>query len=186
MKLPGEPRWRPRGQVDPRCPGPVLWDWLVHRGSLTARLRAVCGGGFGVRLVSQRLARPEPNEAASLGLAAGTAAMIREVVLHCRGEPWVFARSVIPRTTLRGGNGRLAGLGERPLGELLFADRRTRRGEVQVAEFTAAQRQYGAAMDGMPADVDSLWGRRSLFCHNGRPLLVSEIFLPASPAYRGR
>ena len=186
MKLSAEPCWRSRGQVNPREPGAVLWDWLVDRGSLTARLRGACGGGFGVRLVSQGLARPEVNEVAALGLAAGASAVVREVVLHCAGVPWVFARSVIPRATLGGGNARLGGLGERPLGELLFADRRTRRGEVEVAVFGPGHRQYAAALAGSRPAGAPLWGRRSLFYLNGRPLLVSEIFLPDSPACAAR
>ena len=158
-----------RGQV------PGDWrPWLEDRGSLTRRLVARGGGDFRVEILRQRVARPTPSEARALGLPPGRRAMIREVILWGRSRPWVFARSIIPLTTLTGRQRRLRQLDDRPLGHVLFSDNSMRRGPVAVARIPGAT---------LPAPVTApgtrLWGRRSVFHLDGKPLLVAEIFLPA-------
>lgn len=106
-------------------------------------------------------------------------ALIREVRLLCDEVPWVFARTVIPRTTLTGSERRLAHLGERPLGAVLFADPRMQRGAVEVARLEPGSGLHHHALQGTDGSVDALWGRRSVFRLGRKPLLVSEIFLPA-------
>ncbi len=183
MKLNSEPLWQPRRRITPRAVPAQTWDWLVDDASLTRRLRGVCGEGFGVRLLRQGFGIPEANEAAALGLVSGRAALLREVLLHCRGVPWVFARSVLPVVTLSGAGRRLARLGERPLGELLFGFASSRRGEVEIAGLRPTQRLFAraaAVLDEVPA---TLWGRRSCFHLASGSLLVCEVFLPHGPAH---
>ncbi|MFZ5724245.1 MAG: chorismate--pyruvate lyase family protein [Pseudomonadota bacterium] len=143
-------------------PAPAVLAWIRDPGSLTTRLVARAGGRFRVRVVRQAWTRPRRDEARQLGLAAGEWALVREVVLEGRGQPWVYARSVIPRTTLTGSNRRLRHLGDRPLGAFLFRDPGLRREGVRVVRTAAGD-----------------WGRRSCFILRGRPLLVAEYFLPA-------
>jgi chorismate--pyruvate lyase len=89
----------------------------------------------------------------------------------------VFARTVIPVRTLRGRQRRLARLGTRPLGAALFADPHLKRGEVEIARLAPGDGIYEhAAVQGA---ADGVWGRRSVFTLKGKPLLVSEFFLPA-------
>ena len=102
----------------------------------------------------------------------------REVQLFCDTQPWVFARTVIPPVTLRGRGRRLQYLGDRPLGEVLFTDPKARRGEVEIARITPAQRLHQRAFGQLDEAPTVIWGRRSLFCIDGRPLLVYEVFLP--------
>lgn len=105
-------------------------------------------------------------------------ALIRQVQLLCAGQPWVFARTVIPVRTLSGRGRRLAHLGNRPLGAMLFADSRVQRGRLQVARLTPGNAVFASAVNGLMKVPDDIWGRRSVFHYAGRPLLVSEIFLP--------
>ena len=72
------------------------------------------------------------DEARALGLRLGAWAWIREVQLLGDGQPWVFARTLIPADTLRGRGRRLTRLGTRPLGEVLFTDPGVRRGPVNA------------------------------------------------------
>jgi chorismate--pyruvate lyase len=113
----------------------------------------------------------------ALGLGRRVNALVREVLLRCDDEPWVFARTVIPATTLRGRTRRLAFLGGRPLGGMLFADASMERSEVEVARIDAHLPLYARASGGA-AIGEVIWGRRSVFWIAGRPLLVSELFLP--------
>jgi len=112
--------------------------------------------------------------------AAGTA-FIREVELHCGNRPWVFARTLIPATTLRGGARRLAHLRNRPLGAVLFADPNVLRGELEVAELLSRHLLFRDAARHLERPPGSLWGRRRLFYMDNKPLLVNEIFLPELP-----
>ena len=164
-------RWR-RGQLQPG-----LRDWLLDASSLTRRLQQHCGGDFRVRLDWQGWARPALDECRVLGLHRRQHALIREVHLLCGDTPQVFARTVIPRSSLRGRERRLAHLGERPLGAVLFADPRMQRGEVEIARIEPGAALYVHALGGEGPDSGPIWGRRSLFWLGRRPLLVSEIFL---------
>ena len=107
--------------------------------------------------------------------------MIREVELLCGSTPGVFARTVIPTASLKGAAGRLAHLGERPLGAVLFARPTTRRGRVEFARLTPGQPFYEAAVANLDDRPNALWGRRTLFFYEGKPLLVNEIFLSGVP-----
>lgn len=169
-----EPKWlgaRPGFSVH----GPIA-SWLYESGSLTSRLRRNCPSGFGVRVLRQRWDRPYPGEARVLGLGASRHALVREVVLHCHGHPLVIARSVIPAEALRGAQCRLAHLGDRPLGELLFAYRKLSRLSLELAQVAPANwRSLGALL---PQAEGCMWGRRSLYGVASGRVLVCEFFLP--------
>lgn len=168
--------WHPSRAV-PRTERPaVLWDWLLDPASLTRRLQAVCGE-FRVMVLRNTWARPTQDELRVLGMRMGQYALIREVCLLCDGQPWVFARTVIPRQTLGGKYRRLKRLGNRSLGAVLFADNTMRRDQVHVARLTPAHKLYACATSGLTTRPEHLWGRRSLFYLREQPLLLSEIFL---------
>lgn len=118
------------------------------------------------------------NEARTLGQRPEAYALVREVYLMCDDKPWVFARTVIPAGTLKGGRRRLANLGKRPLGAVLFADRSMRRSPVEIACLSPGQPLFARAVAPLCVTPEAIWGRRSVFRLSGQPLLVSEIFLP--------
>jgi chorismate--pyruvate lyase len=93
----------------------------------------------------------------------------------------VFARTVIPRATLTGPRRRLTRLKTRPLGAVLFADPSMQRGPVEIARLTPRDKLYPVALRHLGRQPPEIWGRRSLFTLGGKPLLVSEIFLPGIP-----
>lgn len=175
-------RWL-EGKQLPHCqPDPVLRDWLLDTGSLTRRVRQACSGRFRVQVEFQGWGRPRLDESLALRLRQPLRALIREVHLLCDGRPWVFARTVIPISTLRGRERRLAHLGERPLGAVLFADPHMTRGPVEVACVRPGQSLYVAAVQGLKRRPTEIWGRRSVFRLGGKPLLVSEFFLMNTPS----
>jgi chorismate--pyruvate lyase len=160
---------------------PPCWrDWLADRGSLTARLLNLSSGDLEVKVINQGLAVPKRSEQRTLNLSGRRKALIREVILYGSGQPWIYARSVLPLTTLTGRLRKLRHLDNRPLGALLFKDPNMRREAVQVARFKA---------DSLPRQVidmeASVWGRRSVFRLDEKPLLVSEVFLPTFKLYNG-
>lgn len=173
--------WRPIKQVlRHQLPHETL-AWLLDPASLTRRVIAVCPGRFRVEVVSQGWHKPLLNEARVLGMPPATHAFVRQVYLLCDDRPWVFARTVIPRTTLTGHERRLAHLHTRPLGEVLFADPTMRRGPVEIACLTPHDGLYRIATQRLASLSETIWGRRSLFTLNAKPLLVNEIFLSGMP-----
>ncbi|WP_286240592.1 chorismate--pyruvate lyase family protein [Neptuniibacter halophilus] len=158
-------RWtafrRPYAQVAPRN----LRTWLTDSGSLTQRLVNLSNGEFRVEVVSQGSALPTRSEARLLGLKPRRKALVREVHLIGCDQIWVFARTVVPFSSLRGTQRRLRLLGNRSLGSLLFSTPGMRRGPLQISRLQLADRRQ-------------VWARRSVFYLAGQPLLVSEVFLP--------
>lgn len=126
-----------------------------------------------MRVISQRWQKLEAKEAAAMKLNNVRSALIRQVLLCCNEQPLVYARTVIPVTTIQGAQRRYANIGNRPLGAMLFADRTMKREEVQVAMLAAKHEANKYTEIGGP-----IWGRRSVFRVSGKPLLVSEFFLP--------
>lgn len=139
--------------------------WVLDRGSLTKRLIQASKGDFKVRIIGQKWARPRLDEQRLLDLPNSQKALIREVALICDGKVWVHARSIIPLATLSGAEKTLACLGARPLGAFLFKAKTMRRGPLQLAT--------------LQNDKQQMTGRRSIFYIHGKPILVSEFFLPA-------
>ncbi len=146
------------------------------------RLKQLSGGDFRVRVLSQDWLRPRPDEESSLGSRAGSIALVRHVQLVCKGQPWVFARTVIPVSSMRGRLKRLAHLGDRPLGAMLFADPGMQREVVELARITPGQALFADATADLAQQPKEIWGRRSIFRIANHPLLVSELFLPSFPA----
>jgi len=156
---------------------PKEWrDWVLDRGSLTQRLIQASNGNFSVRVVRQQWLQPNRDEALILNCPTKSLALIREVELLCYGEVWVVARSIIPSSTLTGTERQLRVLGNRPLGAFLFKSRTMKRGPLQISKASPEllSMQAGQALR------DPLWGRRSLFFLHEKPLLVSELFMPAA------
>ena len=163
-----------------------LSNWLLESGSLTRRVIQSCGRGcFRVRLLRQGWGTPLNSERQFLRSRRGVMMLIREVELLCDETPWVFARTLIPATSLQRSVRRLTQLGERPLGAVLFSDPKVHRGETQYARLQPRHPLFQTACEHLSASPDTLWGRRTLFTIAARPLLVNEIFLPDIPLREG-
>lgn len=158
----------------------VLRPWLSDPASLTARIVARCTH-FEVRVLRELRTRPCPDEHALLGLPRGRLAWTREVLLVADGVPVVFAHSVLAPRDLTGAWHMARAIGSRPLGAALFADPGIRRGALAAARLAAPHplhRRAATALGLRAGALPPLWARRSRFCRQGRPLLVTEVFLP--------
>lgn len=167
-----EPRWHWASRQRRGLPK-GLRGWLLDQSSLTAKLIELSGGDFEVQVLRQHIGRPSLSERRRLGLGLGNWVLVREVVLLGRGEPWVFARSLVPLTSLVGPLRQLRHLRARPLGAFLFAQPGLSRDPMEVSRILSANTYVPQSLQGKAP----LWGRRSVFRLSGRPLLVSEVFL---------
>lgn len=166
--------WYPR----PPQPGCPYRHWLTDQGSLTRRIQARCRA-FSVRHVTQRFGKSVQDEAECTGLQPRQYALLREVFLYCGETPVVFAHSVLPKSSLRGAWYGLGNLGNKPLGAALFSTPRIKRTPLEFKKLSPRHPLYHRACRLLPHKPAHLWARRSLFHLHGKPILVTEVFLPA-------
>ncbi|MGE0356358.1 MAG: chorismate lyase [Burkholderiales bacterium] len=152
--------------------------WLAWRGSLTWRITARAKD-FRVELVRQGPRIPNEDEYRNLGQPAHRRALVREVVLRADGVPVVLAHSIAAWRDLHGAWRGLRGLGTRPLAEALFTDPLVRRQAMEFVRIDSRHPLHRRARRTFGRDFPPLWARRSRFVKHGRPLLVTEVFLPA-------
>jgi chorismate lyase len=176
-----ESRWKLR----PALAGApaYLHPWLSDPGSLTARIVARCQR-FQVRVLGEKRALPFLDERTLIGLTAGRHAWTREVLLLADDVPVVFAHSVLAPRDLNGAWHMAQAIGSRPLGAALFADPGICRGPLSAARLTSNHPLHRHASTALGLNLPTLWARRSRFCRLDRPLLVTEVFLPAIESLR--
>lgn len=138
-----------------------------------------CPGQFSVRVLSQQWITPQSEEAKLLGVPGRQQALLRQVQLLCGDTICVYARSIIPLSTLKGKHQRLKRLGDKPLGGYLFAQPNLKRSNQHIARIVKKDPLFEIAMPENKQNCDQVWGRRSLFSMGSKSLLVSEFFLPA-------
>ena len=138
-----------------------------------------CAGHFRIEVIDQSWVRPMRCEASVLDIRPDAYALVRHVHLVCGDASWVYARTVIPSDTLTGRARRLACLKSRSLGSLLFSDPSMRRREMQIACIAPGHKLFDLVTRAFPKPPHNLWGRRAVFTLASKPLLVSEVFLPA-------
>lgn len=180
------PKWQPASFRHQQLPS-NLKQWLFDSGSLTKKLIEYSNNQLRVEVIDQRIKRARFSEYNALKLKHHHYAVVREVILYGAETPLVYARTIMPLSTLKGSLRRLYYLGNRPLGEALFADPTMRRGELEIARVKSSSlptrilplsksTQHRRPTEQVP--LQQCWGRRSLFFLQNRPLLVCEIFLP--------
>ncbi len=158
-------------------PGGTLRPWLTDCGSLTARLIAHdCQ--FNLQRLCQHLVRPHHDERRVLSLRAGELAVVREVILRDGETPLIFAHTVVKPRDLRGAWRGLSRLGARPLAEMLFHDPTVSRMPMEYKQLRAPHNFLSSMQQHLAEEFPNCWARRSVFLKCGRPLLVTEIFLP--------
>ena len=174
-----EPVWKPKYQwISEKIPGSFSC-WLHDKGSLTKQIINTCSEQFRVHVINQHWGIPMLNESLRLQSNPGEFALIREVTLFCGDEPWVYARTIMPRKTLTGKQRHLSMLGTKPLGAILFSDPNMHRDEIEIARINRQHDIFTIAMTGHSDEYDEIWGRRSVFfIGKEKPLLVNEVFLP--------
>lgn len=178
MKDKQTPNWLNKEASQQTISEKRVYPFLYHENSLTRFIQQHCSGLFNLELISEEWQQPIRNEADLLSLTDNDTAFIRKVFLKDDEQLLVYARSIIPEKTLSGNNKRLLEMGKQPLGDFLFNDDSTYRDVMRYAIIPVDCELHAEATNG--SDVTSeLWGRQSLFYIEQKPLLVTEIFLPA-------
>lgn len=168
--------------ADPQALTPQQVDWVLHNGSMTQHLRRHCQQlqvkiGFQGIVTLDQLAAAE-----QIPLPPGECSLwLREVILCGDGEPWIYARTLIPLSMLEHQGIDLRAIGETPIGELLFRAPGIERRELQHSWVCLPL----AVAQALSLSARSpLLARRSSLCHGPQYLSVTEVFLPSAPVYQ--
>ena len=173
MKL----NWQDKDSVEKNINNEQIKQFLFHEGSLTQLIQQYCTGSFSVEVIAESWQLPIGDEAALLSLDNETS-FIRKSLLKNNEQVLVYARTIIPKDTLTGKNEILTSLGEKPLGDVLFSDESTYRSEIRYAKIPVDCELHDEAIKKLNITTE-LWARQSLLYIEQKPLLITEIFLPA-------
>jgi chorismate lyase len=155
-----------------------LRPWLTDKGSMTARIRHYCQGAFSLKLLKQAWGKPDNNEAVFLKITPATPVLIREVLLCCYDQPFLFGRTLFPYQLFQGKGRILLGLlDDRPIGDFLFHTPGVKRGDIEIALLVKGQLEYSYVNGYVSVTDHPLWARRSCFTIDKQCLLVTEVFL---------
>jgi chorismate--pyruvate lyase len=143
---------------------PQLLDWLLLEDSMTKRFEQQ-GKKVSVTLIQEGFVTASDIAPERAQLPEEARYWLREIILCADGEPWLAGRTVVPESTLSGPEMALQTLGNTPLGRYLFTSSALTRDFIEIGRH------------------EQLWGRRSRLRLGGKPLILTELFLPASPLY---
>jgi chorismate--pyruvate lyase len=178
LKHPQSNTWFQPSQALKRQIDPVILSWLTDSGSLTQRLKNYCPEHFSLKVLGEEWVKADNSEAMLLGIEPSQKVLLRQVHLKCEDQVCVYARSIIPLLTLQGKHRRLKFLGKKPLGEYLFSSPGLERSIIEWSQLATGSSLHRIALGESAASNKPVWGRRSLFKIDKKPLLVSEFFLP--------
>ena len=94
---------------------------------------------------------------------------IREVLLLSDNNPCVFARSLIPISTIKKGLSKLGELGTKPLGDILFEKDIFKKKDTLYAKF----KWFSSLIN----EKSIFWGRKTKYNVKNKPFYVIEVFL---------
>ena len=170
-------QWMPAERLGQLTVEPRVRSWLIGKGLLTLRLKAVCGERFSLRLVDQWTGLLNAAHRSALR-SSDNAGLFRDVEMS-RGETvWVFAQTVVPDSTLCA-HPWLAELGDSALGETMSGLSGMERSSYEYAWLPVNDAVTARALRDAELKPAGLWARRSRVSLRGDPLLIQELFLPA-------
>jgi chorismate--pyruvate lyase len=176
-------QWQSQG-LQNNGAAPNLALWLQDPGSFMQRLRHSGVADARIDIMCERRQLPLREEILRLRLPARRYVLVREVLIHSARGRWMFARTVLPETTLSGQERKLARLQNHSLGSYLFKQKSMTRSHF---EWTTLETEslWWRKIQNYLADVQAkIWARRSVFHVRNKPLLLTEIFLPDMAALK--
>jgi chorismate--pyruvate lyase len=135
-------------------------SWLLEKGPITKRIKSV--KKFRLELIQDKVANVEKVDKTFIN-SKSRKIRVREVVLFGNTKPMVFARTIIPNTTIEKGFAELGTLGESPLGDILFKKDIFIKENVAYASFRHEKKIF--------------WGRKTKYTVKDLPFSVMEVFL---------
>lgn len=157
----------------------VQQGWLLEPNSLTAKLKSHASS-FAVEVLSEQRFTLSLAQQQLLNCTEQHA-INREVLLLCDNTAMVYAQSWLPINHDMQQQ-KLLGLGNKPLGDIIFQHPSLSRTDIEVAYFDSQQFQH--LLSNEQQSLSPLLGRRSIFSLQQSQFLVAEVFLPGAYIYK--
>lgn len=158
----------------PNCYGQLpehVLKWLYSQSSLTQKIRDLyIDRNIHVQLLSLKPVLLTAKQSQLMNLPLRQYALEREILLYVDKTPLVYAKTHMPMMSLQGEHRRLRMLGNRVLGDYVFAHKASKRDSLwvfQPKDVIVQEKRY----NNTPC-------RSSLFLLSNKPILVTEHFLP--------
>jgi chorismate--pyruvate lyase len=170
-------QWLPAERLGQLTMDAQIRSWLIGKGLITLRLKAVCGERFALRLVDQWTGLLSAAHRSALR-SSDNAGLFRDVEMFDGDTVWVFAQTIMPDSTLCA-HPWLAELGDSALCETLSDLSGVERSSYEYAWLPVDEAVTARALRDAELKPAGLWARRSRVSLRGAPLLIQELFLPA-------
>ena len=170
-------RWLPAERLGQLAVDAHVRPWLIGKGLITLRMKAVCGERFALRLVDQWTGLLNAAHKSALRVP-DNAGLFRDVEMCCGEQVWMFAQTIIPDSTLCA-HPWLAELGDSALGETLSDLSGVERSSYEYAWLPVEEPVTARALRDAEIKPAGLWARRSRVALRSAPMLMQELFLPA-------
>ena len=170
-------QWLPAERLGQLTMDAQVRSWLIGKGLISVRLKAVCGERFALRLVDQWTGLLSAAHRSALR-SPDNAGLFRDVEMSRAETVWVFAQTIMPDSTLCA-HPWLAELGDSALCETLGDLSGVERSSYEYAWLPVDEAVTARALRDAELKPTGLWARRSRVALRGAPLLIQELFLPA-------
>lgn len=138
-----------------------ILSWLLESGPITNRIKL--SQEFELELLNDEIDEISKEEELFLNSVSKTF-RVRRVILLGNNTPVVYAKSVIPSSTIENGLSSLGKIGNAPLGDILFTPGVFTKLEMVCASFLSKEKNI-------------YWGRKIKYSVNSEPISVMEVFL---------
>ena len=138
-----------------------IFSWLSESGPITNRIKL--SQKFELELLNDEIDEISKEEKLFLNTVSETF-RVRRVILLGNNTPVVYAKSVIPSSTIENGLSSLGKIGNAPLGDILFTPGVFTKLEMVCASFLSKEKNV-------------YWGRKIKYSVNCEPISVMEVFL---------
>ena len=160
MKLEQISSWNTYEAIEHELTNAEIKSWLLEQGPITKKIKSIAE--FRLELIQDEFSDATDDEILFLKIDSEEI-RIREVILFGNENPMVFARTIIPNTTIEKGLQELGKIGNKPLGDILFEKDIFSKEDIVFATFK---------------DEESLfWGRKIKYTVKDQPFSVMEVFL---------
>lgn len=157
-------------------------DIFFDAGSMTKKIKELSNDQMSVTVLDHSWQKPHESERKILS-QQNVWGIGREVVLSGINVPWIYARSFFPMDVVKAHGQQFTGLGQRPLGEILFSDPRISRSDYSIACLLPGHREYQVAADAFKLYPEFMWARRSQFYLPSGAIVLLEVFSPLMEKY---
>lgn len=133
-------------------------EWLLHSGSLTQKLCEVTSH-FNVEVIQEKWLAKNSEKTT----ACSEDMWLREVLLKDGDTPWIFAQTLVPKSSIENIADNVLELGNQPIGLWLFSQNPVR-----------IKQEWAQSENG-------LFARRGVYEIKGYSLEIKELFLETFP-----